>query len=244
MNARYINYLFLFYILFSGLPYFSAAQTAADANPKDSILKVEKIADFALAGDGSAIQWNKAQWINLPQTEGKATMYTTQFKTVYSDSGIYCLFKCEDNKITATLTEDFADLYNEDVVEIFLHTDEKAPIYFEYELSPLNYELPIIVPNFNHTFFGWRPWHYEGNHKTRHAVHINKHGNAVTSWTAELFIPFLLLKPMPNAIPQKGTRWRANFYRIDYDNKTSEWSWQPTRKTFHEYEKFGTIEFQ
>lgn len=236
--------LFLFCILVIKLPSVLSAQTSTGANPKDSILKLAKTVDFVLTGDGSAIQWNRAQWINLPQTGDRTTIYSTQFKIVYSDSGIYCLFKCADNKITATLQEDFADLFNEDVVEIFLHTDETATIYFEYELSPLNYELPIIVPNFNHKFFGWRPWHYEGNRRTRHAVQINKNGNTVISWTAEMFIPFLLLKPMPNAIPQKGTRWRANFYRIDYDNKTSEWSWQPTEKTFHEYEKFGTIEFQ
>jgi len=42
----------------------------------------------------------------------------------------------------------------------------------------------------------------------------------------------------------KGTRWRANFYRIDYDNNVSEWSWQPTRTNFHDYERFGTLLFQ
>jgi hypothetical protein len=49
---------------------------------------------------------------------------------------------------------------------------------------------------------------------------------------------------MQNVPPKKGTQWRANFYRIDYDSGTSEWSWQKTRTNFHDYEKFGYIVFE
>ena len=118
-------------------------------------------------------------------------------------------------------------------------------MYFEYELSPLNFELPILVPNIKGNFLGWRPWHYEGSRKTRHATHISKKGEAITSWTAEFFIPYALLKPMTNVPPQKGTRWRANFYRIDYDKDIVTWQWQLVQnENFHDYERFGAIEFE
>jgi hypothetical protein len=175
-------------------------------------------------------------------------VYQTQIKLLYSDAGVYCLFKCDDKKVTATLKEDFLNLYNEDVVEVFFWTNEKMPVYFEYELSPLNYELPILVPNNNGDFFGWRPWHYEGDRRTRHATRINMNKknapDEITSWTAEFFIPFALLKPMSNVPPKKGTQWRANFCRIDYDRGTSTWSWRKTRNNFHDYEKFGTLLFE
>ena len=48
---------------------------------------------------------------------------------------------------------DFLDLYNEDVVEVFLWPDESFPVYFEYEVSPLNYELPIIIPKLQRKIF-------------------------------------------------------------------------------------------
>jgi hypothetical protein len=220
------------------------AQSQKNANPRDSILKVKKTVDFPVTGYANATQWDQASWLNLPQSGGTPSVYTTQFKMLYSDTGIYCLFKCLDKKITATRNADFLDLYNEDVVEVFLHPDETQPVYFEYELSPLNYELPIIVPNFKGRFYGWRPWNYDGGRKTRHAAHIEKEGDNVVSWTAEFFIPYALLSPLPNIPPQKGMRWRANFYRIDYDNKAAEWSWQLVGKTFHEYEKFGSLEFE
>ena len=234
-----INLLHLPWVIFFFIPFFLAAQS-----PDTTVLNIKKSKDFVVTGDGSSSNWNLVGWSILPQRNMTDVSYQTKLKLLYSDSGIYCLYHCEDNKITATLKEDFADLYNEDVVEAFFWTDEKLPIYFEYELSPLNYELAILVPNNKGNFFGWRPWHYEGDRRTRHATQINKKGETTTSWTAEFFIPFKLLKPMSNVPPQTGTRWRANFYRIDYDKKTSYWSWQLTRTNFHDYERFGTIVFE
>ena len=223
---------------------FTSAQTPGEIIRKDDVLHVKHTQDFVFTGDGSAASWNNTAWLTLPQRSKAGVEYQTQLKVLYSDSGIYCLYKCEDIKITATLKEDFLDIYNEDVVEAFFWTDETVPVYFEYELSPLNYELPILVPNIKGDFFGWRPWHYEGNRKTRHATHISKNGEAVAAWTAEFFIPYVLLKPMKNVPPQKGSRWRANFYRIDYDKDHGTWQWQLVQKeTFHDYERFGTIVF-
>ncbi|CAN5274966.1 hypothetical protein BH23BAC1_BH23BAC1_47180 [soil metagenome] len=211
-------------------------------------LQIKKTKDFEIDGTGAAREWEKATWINLPFRHGPDTTYKTKSKILYSDEGIYFLFECEDQILTATLNEDFANLYEEDVVEVFLWTDEEYPIYFEYELSPLNYELPILIPNFEGKFFGWRPWQYEGPRKTRHATSVKggkkESGAKIDQWTAEFFIPFALLAPLKNVPPQKGTTWRANMYRIDYDGEGfKSWQWQPTSGSFHEYKKFGTFIF-
>ena len=58
-----------------------------------------------------------------------------------------------DSAIVSTMKGDFLDLWHEDVVEAFFWTDERVPVYFEYELSPLNYELPIMVPNYDGNFY-------------------------------------------------------------------------------------------
>ena len=209
-------------------------------------IQVKHTSNFEITGDGSASNWKTTPWINLTQRRTTGEKYQTKLKSLYSDSGIYCLFYCEDNKITATMKEDFLDLWNEDVVEAFLWPDTSSVIYFEYELSPLNFELPILVPNNKGNFLGWRPWHYEGNRKTKHRTRIHSKQNdssKVTAWTAEFFIPYALMKPLQNVPPRKGTRWRANFYRVDYDKGISSWSWQPIRNTFHDYEKYGVLVF-
>jgi hypothetical protein len=217
----------------------------AEESSKDTVLKINKTPDFEISGKGDNPAWQYTGWIKLTKA-GESLNYNTEIKILYSDSGIYCLFNCQDSKITATLEGDFLDLYNEDVVEAFFWPEDTIPIYFEYELSPLNFELPILVPNMNGKFWGWRPWHYEAGRKSRHATHLiygKSNENMLLGWTAEFFIPFKLLKPLTNVPPVTGTRWHANFYRIDYDKPGNEWFWQPVRINFHDYKKFGTILF-
>jgi len=210
----------------------------------DKTVQILKSNEFEIDGKGSAEAWGKTTWIPLHPLNAE-TAYHTQVKVLYSEAGIYFLFQNEDDTITATLEKDNSDLYNEDVVEVFLWTDEQYPMYFEYELSPLNYELPILIPKVGNDFFGWLPWHYEGTRKTRHQTNISKKDNIVVGWTAEFFIPYDLLKPLGKVPPQEGTKWRANMYRIDYDREEPVWwSWQPIVNNFHDHELFGTFDFK
>ena len=212
-------------------------------------LEIGRTEDFELTGAGGARAWEKTDWIALPHRKGPNPEFRTDMKILYSGTGLYFLFRCGDAKLTAFLDGDFLDLWKEDVVEVFLRPDERDPLYFEYELSPLDHELPILVPNLDGHFWGWRPWHYEGDRRTRHATAVSggekRGGAAIREWTAECFIPFALLKPMRNVPPDPGSRWRANFYRCDYDaGSMAYWSWQPVEKMFHEYGRFGVLEFQ
>jgi hypothetical protein len=177
-----------------------------------------------------------------------AHAYDTRFKMLYSPTVLYFLMEATDRKLTATMTEDFLDLWNEDVFEVFLWTDERYPVYFEYEISPFNHELPILIPNFGGQFLEWRPWHYERDRITRKATSIiggpKESGASIQGWRAEFFFPYALLRPLQNVPPKPGTRWRANFYRMDYDDgKRTQWAWAPVGESFHEFEKFGDLEF-
>jgi hypothetical protein len=161
----------------------------------------------------------------------------------------FFLFDCADKKLTSTMNADFLDLWKEDVVEIFLWTDESSPVYFEYEISPLDFELPLLISNENGELLRWQPFHYEPNRKTRHSTSVRggekKSMSKVSGWMAEFFIPYTLMRPLDNNIPKSGTKWRANMYRVDYDaTPSSNWTWQPVNKTFHDYKKFGTFVFE
>lgn len=235
---RFWKYLWVMF----GVPGMICAQSNMNDN---AVLKITHTNDFEITGKGDNEAWKQCLWVTLNPLKGADSAYQTKVKILYSESGIYFLFQCEDQAITATLQEDFADLYNEDVVEVFLWTDEAYPIYFEYELSPLNFELPIIIPKMGKAFLGWRPWHYEGARLTRHATDIQKKAGQVQGWTGEFFIPFDLLRPLNNVPPEPGTKWRANMYRIDYDKEqTVWWAWRPIVNNFHDHNLFGTFEFE
>ncbi len=212
-------------------------------------LRVKPTADFAITGDGSSDAWKMAESVTLNPRNANGLPYETRVKVLYSTKGLYVLLDASDAKITSTFQDDFADLWTEDVLEFFLWPDERDPIYFEYEISPLNRELPILVPNLDGKFLGWRPWHYEGARKTRKATSAVggtlSSGGKVTGWKAEVFVPFELLSPLRNVPPKAGARWRANFYRMDYDDgKTSSWDWSRVGPSFHDLHNFGTLVFE
>ena len=217
--------------------------------PAAKELRVRRTADFELTGDGSADAWRQADWEPLTRRDADGLAYETRVKALYSPKGLYLLMDATDAKISATFRDDFADLWTEDVFEVFLWPDERDPIYFEYEISPLGRELPILVPNLDGKFLGWRPWHYDGARKTRKATSAVggalESGGEVTGWKAEVFIPYELLSPLRNVPPRPGTRWRCNFYRMDYDDgRTTGWDWARVGPSFHEFAKFGTLVFE
>jgi hypothetical protein len=226
----------------------SSVVNAQTPPPRPSLI-VKRCDEFAITGKGDAAAWRITEWTNLNLRPKGTHDYSARFKILHSATGLYILFDGTDKVLTATMQEDFLDLWNEDVYECFFWTSEEHPIYFEYEISPLGYELPILVPNFGNQFLGWRPWHYEGNRKIQKAVSAEGGPNQplaeVQSWRAELFIPFDLLKPLQNVPPKPGTSWRANFYRVDHDGKlTSGWDWARVGTSFHDYKNFGTLVFE
>jgi hypothetical protein len=220
-----------------------SAQT--DERPR---MSVKPSADFEVTGSGTDAAWQQTEWTSLRRRQADGHPYETRVKALYSNTGLYFLMDSTDRKLTATMTEDFSDLWNEDVFEVFLWPDERYPVYFEYEISPLNRELAILIPNFGGQFLGWRPWHYERDRATRKATSIiggpKEPQASIQGWRAEFFFPYALLRPLQNVPPKAGTRWRANFYRMDYDEgRRTQWEWAPVGNTFHEYQKFGELLF-
>jgi predicted TIM-barrel fold metal-dependent hydrolase len=212
------------------------------------ILHVKRTDDFDVTGDGSAAAWQQTGWEPLHKRNRDGLPYETRIKMLYSKTGVYVLMDATDGKLTATMNQDYLNLWTEDVFEVFLWPDDRQPVYFEYEISPLNYELPILIPNIDGKLLGWRPWHYDGPRKTRKATAIKggakQSGSTISGWQAEVFIPYELLKPLANVPPGQGSRWRANFYRMDYDDgKTTSWDWSRVGPSFHEFQKFGTLVF-
>lgn len=213
-------------------------------------LLLPKVGDFEVTGNGDHANWDVAAWQPLTRVGAGTSTYETRAKAVYSSTGIYFLVDCEDRRLTCTMTEDMADLWNEDIVEIFLWPEESHPVYLEYEISPLGHELVLLVSNTGTEYAGWLPWHYRGERKIRKATSVRGGDKlpmaGISGWTSECFIPFALMQGLGNVPPSQGTSWRGNIFRMDYDERPmiSQWAWCPdTKGEFHAFHGFGTLRF-
>jgi hypothetical protein len=214
----------------------------------DTPLVVRRCADFGITGKGENMQWDKTSWVTLKQIDKTGKDIETRFKILYSATGLYVLFSGQDEKITSPYNNDYDLLYNGDVFEVFFHPDPASPLYFEYEVSPLNKELVLLISQKNKKFTRWRPF---GQPEQKIIKNVNIRGGQMSSgskiegWSAEMFFPYELLGPMITAGPVSGMRWNANFCRLDYDSgKMIKWSWSPIKVSFHEFQSYLPIRFE
>ena len=151
---------------------------------------------------------------------------------LYSKNGLYVLMDATDRKLTATMSEDFMDLWKEDVFEVFLWTDERDP-----STSSTRSRRSIAScrswcrTSAESSWAGGRGTTRATGRSARRpasAAARRSRGADEQGWRAEFFIPFELLNPLRNVPPKPGTRWRANFYRMDHDGgKRTQWDWAP-----------------
>jgi len=212
---------------------------------------IKNVNDFVITGEGTSFHWDKTDWIILDIVGDGPLDYKTKAKALWSDQGIYFLFDCEDSIISCSKTRDFDELYKEDVIEIFLWPDEEHVIYFEYEISPLGYELPLIVPNSHGLYHGWLPFKYTNDRRiiSRTLVYGGEQSSfsKISGWKVEFFIPFNLLIGLNKCPPESGTYWRVNLCRLDYDSDPkTQWSWCPDKmeNNFHNFHNFGKFIFK
>jgi hypothetical protein len=239
----------LFYtwtLIFNGL---LPDTTYAQSPTREQPLLVHKCDDFLISGNGDHAEWKKAEWHSLNKLDPQGRNYDTRFKILYSAKGVYVLFSGQDNKVATKYDQDFGDLFNGDVFEVFFQPDPKLPLYLEYEINQLSKELVLLIPNINGSFFGWIPWRYEKERTVKKAVIVvggkAEAGASIQSWTAELFFPNELLQTVVSVAPASGAIWNANFYRLDYDSGSMvKWAWSPVKTHFHEMENFRPIKFE
>ncbi|MFI5123934.1 MAG: carbohydrate-binding family 9-like protein [Chitinophagales bacterium] len=216
--------------------------------PSSEILKVIKCNDFGINGKGTNPEWAKTSWHPLIRLDSAGINYSTRFKILYAAKGIYVLFDGKDNRISTNFDQDFQDLYNADVFEVFFQPDTSMSLYLEYEVNALNKELVLLIPNLSGRASGWLPFHYKMKSVQKKVDIIGgkaEPGASIKSWSAELFFPYQIFDPLLNVPPVSGTVWHANFYRLDYDSGSMvKWSWAPIAHSFHEFKKFGSIRFE
>lgn len=176
-------------------------------------------------------------------TDAGAPALSTRLAIFRSGDVLNALFLCDDDYVTATMTERDESLYEEDAVEIFL-SPRVLETYYELEANPLGalFDARISSP--------------DGDRRTMHvdrswdAAAFRAHVRKVTVDSQPASLEILMSVPLGEIDSnfEPGAEWRANFYRIDRKPKQRpEFSaWSPTLVTpadFHVPSTFGTLVF-
>lgn len=180
--------------------------------------------------------------------DGSEPRFPTELRLCWDDRCLYAAFSCKDTDIRGTLTQHDDPIYKEEVVELFLCPNGDLRHYFELELSPRNvlFDAKVFNPEGDRrTMLVQTEWHTPGIQTAVGVSGTIENPNDVDiGWIAEIALPFADLGlPGP---PAPGTRWRANFYRIERGEVTEFTGWSPTLTDpadFHVPARFGTIEF-
>jgi hypothetical protein len=213
-------------------------------------VRIPRTADFVFSPRQVSASWDALSWQDVgPLGELVGDAPVTRMKMQYSDTGLYVLVAGAARTINCTLKADFARLYEEDVVEVFVMPDPWQRMYLEYELSPLGYDVSLRVANHMGRFQGYQPWRTPDDWCVRKQVIVSggvaASGASISGWTMEIMIPFALCGPIASVPPRSGSVWYGNVCRIDTEGgrrRLMAWS-APRGASFHDYPRFGKLVF-
>ena len=192
-----------------------------------------------LTADADASPWRELPCVRFADAlTGGIPNQWTEVRAVWSDDEWRLLFVAEDSDPWATMTERDSPLYEEETVEVFFDPAGDLESYFEIEVNPLGTVLDLVLRKSRSGYKADRAWDCDGLRTL-----VRRHAQG---WSAEMAIPFA---SVTNSPPRTGSRWRANFCRIDRPSRDGSvpreltaWS-PPLRASFHTPERFGVIEF-
>ncbi|GIX06102.1 MAG: hypothetical protein KatS3mg115_0505 [Candidatus Poribacteria bacterium] len=185
--------------------------------------------------------WASAAWVSLRDAKtGAVPRRPTEVGIFYTLDALYLAYRCTDEvKPNARLTVRDANLWEEEVVELFLDPDGNPRTYYELEWNPLNTLFDAYLINSGKRRWLLRDLSLEG---LEHQVAWNDSG-----WTVEVRLPIEDLGEAPVWPPTPETVWRGNFYRIERSDDPIQpemTSWSVIgRYDFHETQAFGRIRF-
>ena len=206
-------------------------------------------------------------WASVPQTDSyilygsldTPTSTTTHARIAWDAQFLYVGVEAVDEDIWSTHTAHDSNLWEQDVLEVFIDPEGDAEGYLEFEVSPRNVVLDLWVEK--PLFSQGGPSHFEWNAAgLQTAVHIEgslggasltspERQDTDTGWSMELALPWsdvAIVSGMMALPPKPGDVWRMNVTRYDYrrgSEELSQWSPSDVRGAWHEPGQYGYVTF-
>ena len=182
--------------------------------------------------------------------QGKPPLATAA-RLLWDNASLYVAFECEDPDIFGRIARRDSELWQEEVVEVYVDPDGDGKNYLEFEVNPNNCIIDLKIPEARlvrgDNYKRFRQWN-----STMWATAVSVEGTVRNRqdtdrrWTVEMAIPLADLARSWRLPPRLGDAWRLQLYRIDRSKVLGEKymsaAWSPT-DTYHNPTRFGILEF-
>lgn len=187
------------------------------------------------------MKYEESVWGRVPAqplvdvVTGAGTRVSTTVQACRDSEALYIRFECEDDHVVSDYTKRDEPLYEQDVVEIFLDEEGAGRRYLELEISPHNVVFDALIKNDEGRIHVYTEWDAAGMETSVDVQGVKR--------VYVIKLPFVHFA----ALPEAGTKWRVNFYRIDEspEGKREYQAWSPTGAVdYHLPAHFGTLLFE
>jgi len=167
-------------------------------------------------------------------------------------------WECEDPDVWATIRDRDGNLWEEEVVELYVDPDGDGRNYKEFEINPLNTVVDLNIPYSEegspHDVAGALRWNATGlKTAVRVGGTVGNPKDRDVGWTCEAAIPIRNFTTARSLPPRVGDTWRVQLLRINRSTPRSGASanapappqfsaWSLT-DTFHNPSRFGVLVF-
>lgn len=175
---------------------------------------------------------------------GTTPVPRTVAKLGWDGEALYVGWTCADERIESRYTAHDSELWNADVVEVFLDPGGRGRGYYELQVSPASVVFDSFLPRYRQN---QNDWQSEMQAAAKVDGTLNEGEDDDHAWTAEMRIPLARIEGGPHTPPAPGDEWRANLFRLDLapgvrGARGAAWS-PPMRPDFHQTARFGRIRF-
>ena len=192
-------------------------------------------------------------WRNAPRTErwvhpnsgDTISDLNTHGRAVWDEDALYIGLSARDTDIWATISVRDGNLWEEEVLEVYLDPGSDSRNYLEIQVNPLGTLFDALFPQPTNRDLPVARAHVVEGMEVGHYVNgtVEDRSRRDTRWSVELRIPWSSL-PDFEGPPAEGMAIGANFYQYDRpdDGRTLTSAWSPVHGgSFHQPDKFGQI---
>ena len=200
--------------------------------------------------------WDKAQWkkikeISISNFMGDIPAFrpVVKAKMMYDQENLYLIYKVDDRHVRVQNDKFNSSVSSDACVEFFFSPDRDWPLrYFNVEINAGGTALMAF-----HTD-GKRTNMLEEDFKNVQIAHtlprkLDQEISEPVTWFLEFKLPLTLLKKYTNITqPEKGVKWKANFYKTSSKSTNPHYlTWSIVhnpKPQFHLPQYFGTLIFK